>query len=169
MSTNFEARANYDITAEKIRLVLGNDSKILTLIEAMKIADIGNTDLVQINNADIPVCKLMDFAKFVYDQKQALKQNNKKQKQTAIQVKEIQLSSNTQQHDIEIKANSTKKFLEQGKHVLVCARMLMRDGKPNTKLAEEKINAFLECVGAYSIVKPIDAAGKNMSITIKQG
>lgn len=169
MSKSFEAKANTDITAEKVRLVLGNESKVVTLNEAFQIADIGNTDLVQINDADVPVCKLTDFSKFKYDQKQAAKLNDKKQKQSIVQTKEIQLTTNIQSHDLEIKANSAKKFLDQGKVVLVCIKMQFRDGKPNSQLAEAKVNEFLSLIDNYVLQQPAVISGKTMSVIIKKG
>lgn len=167
MSNNFVVKANSDIQAEKVRLVFGSDSKIVLLAEAQRIADIGNTDLVQINDAEVPVCKLLDFSRYVYDLKQAAKENSKKQKQTAIQLKEIQFNTDTHMHDLEIKAQAAKKFLSQGKLVLINVRLVFRNGVPNSQVAEAKINSFLGLVGEYNIHQQLNASGRSMTITIK--
>ena len=75
-----------------------------------------NLDLVEIApNADPPVCKIIDYSKFLYDQKK--KQKELKSKQQKVVVKEIRFGPNTDEHDFEFKLNHAHKFLEEGSKV----------------------------------------------------
>jgi translation initiation factor IF-3 len=86
------------------------------LAEALKIADEQGVDLVEISpNAEPPVCRLVDYKKFLYDQKKRQKQLKAKHVQTVI--KELRFGPNTDEHDFMFKLNHAKKFLEQGSKV----------------------------------------------------
>jgi len=84
--------------------------------EAIRMAEERNLDLVEIApNADPPVCKIIDYSKFLYDQKK--KQKELKSKQQKVVVKEIRFGPNTDEHDFEFKLNHARKFLEEGSKV----------------------------------------------------
>ena len=84
--------------------------------EALKLAEEQSLDLVEIApNADPPVCKIIDYKKFLYDQKK--KQKELKSKQQKVVVKEIRFGPNTDDHDFEFKLNHARKFLEEGSKV----------------------------------------------------
>ncbi|MFT4660706.1 MAG: translation initiation factor IF-3 [Patiriisocius sp.] len=86
------------------------------MAEALKIADEQGVDLVEISpNAEPPVCRLVDYKKFLYDQKKRQKQLKAKHVQTVI--KELRFGPNTDEHDFMFKLNHAKKFLEQGSKV----------------------------------------------------
>ena len=96
----------------------GVDNKIHSIREALKIADEMGLDLVEISpNANPPVCKLMDYKKFLFDQKK--KQKEIKAKATKVVIKEIRLGPQTDDHDFEFKLNHAKRFLEDGAKVKV--------------------------------------------------
>ncbi|TXH60478.1 MAG: translation initiation factor IF-3 [Bacteroidia bacterium] len=112
-----EHRINEKITAPQIRLVTeGEEPKVLTVREALVLAEEAELDLVEISpNAVPPVCKLMDYRKFVYNQKR--KQKELKAKQTKVTIKEIRFGPNTDDHDFNFKLGHAKKFLEEGSKV----------------------------------------------------
>lgn len=84
--------------------------------EAIRLAEERSLDLVEIApNADPPVCKIIDYKKFLYDQKK--KQKELKSKQQKVVVKEIRFGPNTDDHDFEFKLNHARKFLEEGSKV----------------------------------------------------
>ena len=86
------------------------------MAEALKFADEQGIDLVEISpNAEPPVCRLVDYKKFLYDQKKRQKQLKAKHVQTVI--KELRFGPNTDEHDFMFKLNHAKKFLEQGSKV----------------------------------------------------
>ena len=96
-----------------IRIVGDNiESKIITLNKALMIAQSKGLDLVEISpKADPPVCKVIDYKKFVYDQKK--KQKAIKQKAQKIIIKEIRFGPNTGEHDFDFKLKHAQKFLQE--------------------------------------------------------
>lgn len=110
-------RINNKIIANEIRLVMeGEEPKVMTVAEAIALADQQELDLVEISpNAKPPVCKIMDYRKFIYNQKR--KQKELKAKQSKVVVKEIRFGPNTDDHDFNFKLTHAKKFLEEGSKV----------------------------------------------------
>lgn len=102
-----------------MRLVGENvEQGIITIKEAIDIAKELELDLVEISPAaNPPVCKIMDYKKFLYDQKK--KQKEIKAKTSKVVVKEVRLGPNTDDHDFNFKLNHAKKFLEDGAKVKV--------------------------------------------------
>ena len=96
----------------------GVDNEIHSIKDALIIADEMGLVLVEISpNANPPVCKLMDYKKFLFDQKK--KQKEIKAKTTKVVIKEIRLGPQTDDHDFEFKLNHAKRFLEDGAKVKV--------------------------------------------------
>ncbi len=110
-------RINEKITAREIRLVMeGEEPKVLSFSEAIRLAEEADMDLVEISpNATPPVCKIMDYRKFLYNQKR--KQKELKAKQSKVVLKEIRFGPNTDDHDFNFKLAHAKKFLEEGSKV----------------------------------------------------
>lgn len=109
---------NERIRAAKVRVVGENveNQGVYSLAEALKIADNLDLDLVEISpNADPPVCRVVDYQKFLYQQKK--KQKEMKAKTTKIVVKEIRFGPNTDDHDYEFKKKHALRFLEEGAKV----------------------------------------------------
>ena len=107
-------RINEKIMAREIRLIMdGAEPIIISTAEAMKMAEEQDVDLVEISpNATPPVCKLMDYRKFLYNQKR--KEKELKAKQSKVELKEIRFGPNTDEHDFNFKLAHARKFLEQG-------------------------------------------------------
>lgn len=107
-------RINDKIQARQIRLVLeGQEPIVMATPAALKLAEEEGLDLVEISpKADPPVCKILDYKKFLYNQKK--KQKELKAKQSKIVVKEIRFGPNTDDHDFNFKLAHAKKFLEEG-------------------------------------------------------
>lgn len=118
MSKDKETLLNEEIRAREIRCI-GEDGEafgILSREDALKLAHERGLDLVLIApEAKPPVCKVMDFGKFRYQQEKKQKEARKKQK--TIDIKEIKLSIKIAQNDINYKVKHALEFLEQGKHV----------------------------------------------------
>ena len=98
-----------------VRIVGENieNPRVVSLSEAIKLADQMELDLVEISpNADPPVCKIIDYQKFLYQQKK--KQKEMKAKTVKVVVKEIRFGPNTDEHDFNFKLNHAKKFLSDG-------------------------------------------------------
>ncbi len=112
-----EHKINHFITAREVRVVGENiESGLFKTPDALKLAQELELDLVEISpNADPPVCKIIDYTKFLYDQKR--KQKELKSKQINVVIKEIRFGPNTDDHDLAFKLNHAKKFLEEGSKV----------------------------------------------------
>ena len=110
---------NHRITAPMVRLVGENvELGIYQLREAIKMADELELDLVEISpTANPPVCKVIDYRKFLYDRKKKQKEINAKT--AKVVVKEIRLGPNTDDHDFNFKLKHAQKFLEEGAKVKV--------------------------------------------------
>ncbi|HKL40349.1 MAG TPA: translation initiation factor IF-3 [Cryomorphaceae bacterium] len=110
-------KINERITAPQIRLIAdGEEAQVVSVEDGIKLARERELDLVEIApNADPPVCKIIDYKKFLYDQKK--KQKELKSKQQKVVVKEIRFGPNTDDHDFDFKLNHAKKFLEEGSKV----------------------------------------------------
>ena len=110
-------RINDKIRAAQVRLVGDNvKADVFSTEEALKMAQELDLDLVEISpNADPPVCKVIDYKKFLYEQKK--KQKEMKSKQAKVTLKEIRFGPNTDEHDLNFKLKHAKKFLEEGAKV----------------------------------------------------
>ncbi len=113
-----EVYLNEDIRASEVRCV-GDDGTVYGVVsrqEALNIASKMGLDLVLVApDAKPPVCKIMDYGKFRYQQEKKLKEAKKKQK--TIEIKEIKLSAKTAQNDLNYKIKHAQEFLSEGKHV----------------------------------------------------
>ncbi|WP_217874137.1 translation initiation factor IF-3 [Pseudoalteromonas shioyasakiensis] len=121
-------RINEDITAKEVRLIgiEGEQAGIVSLKEAQAIADDAGVDLVEISpNAEPPVCKVMDYGKFIFEKSKELKEQKKKQKQ--IQVKEIKFRPGTDEGDYQVKLRNLRKFLEAGDKAKITIRFRGRE------------------------------------------
>ena len=111
-------RVNEDIRARELRLI-GDDGKQIGIVgirEALDIAEKSGLDLVEISpNANPPVCKIIDYGKFKYEQQKREKKNKKKQH--VINVKEVRFRPHTDTHDINTKVRKIREFIENGDRV----------------------------------------------------
>ncbi|MCM1176420.1 MAG: translation initiation factor IF-3 [Bacteroidales bacterium] len=111
-------RINDEITASRVRLVGDNieEQGIFPISKAMKMADDMGLDLVEISaKADPPVCKIIDYQKFLYQQKKKAKEM--KSNSAKIVIKEIRFGPNTDEHDFQFKLKHAQEFLAEGSKV----------------------------------------------------
>ncbi len=121
-------RVNDKIRSNEIRLIgaEGENVGVVTPSRAMEMAEQVGLDLVEISpNANPPVCKIMDFGKFKYEQQKRESEARKKQK--IIEVKEVKFRPNTDKHDYEVKMRNVYKFLENGDKVKITLRFRGRE------------------------------------------
>src|SRR6202789_4544617 len=111
-----EHRTNHMIRVPQVRLVGDNvEVGVYSIQEAIRMAQDQQLDLVEISpNADPPVCKIIDYNKFLYEKK---KEKEMKAKSKASEVKEIRFTPNTDDHDFDFKAKHAEKFLKEGNKV----------------------------------------------------
>lgn len=141
------------------------DSRVVSISEARKIASDMNLDLVEIQGKlEIPVLRICNYEKMVYE----LKRSAKKNKQNAKPLKEIQLSVNIAKHDLETKANNARKFIEDGSRVRV---ILTMKGRELSRRDENK-KSILEFIVMLEDVATPEAAprdeGNKTSVILKK-
>lgn len=121
-------RINEDITAEEIRVVdaEGEMRGVMNLKDALELAYDSGLDLVELSpNAKPPVCKILDYGKYKYEQQK--KANEARKKQKTIDVKEVKIRPNIEKHDYDVKMRNARKFLNKGDKVKVTMRFRGRE------------------------------------------
>ena len=109
-------RINEQIRVCEVRIVGDGESTVVSTREALDMAHDQGVDLVEISpNANPPVCRLIDYSKFLYQQKK--RQKEMKAKQVKVEVKEIRFGPQTDEHDYQFKLKHAKEFLEEGNKV----------------------------------------------------
>ncbi|MDF2504353.1 MAG: translation initiation factor [Clostridium sp.] len=151
---------NEGIKSREVRLA-GEDSRIIKTEEALSLARESDLDLVMVSpNAKPPVCKIMDYSKYIYEQSKKLKLAKKNQK--IVSLKEVRLSPTIEEHDIDIKANNAKKFLSNGDKVKVSIRFRGRQNN-NTQVGKKVLAVFVSKIGEIGVVeKTPQLEGRNM-------
>jgi translation initiation factor IF-3 len=119
----------------------GKQLGVLSLSEAISLAREKNLDLIQVTEkVEPPVCKIMDFGKYVYQEE---KKERGMKKQKGGEIKGIRLSFGISVHDLEIRAKQTEKFLKEGDKIRIDMVLRGRE-KAHQDFAKEKISQFLE-------------------------
>ena len=148
--------------------VIGEQGEKLGKMEtykALELAEEKNLDLVLVSaNPENPVCKIMNYGKHKFEQAKREKESKKKQK--VLEVKEIRVTPNIEEHDFSFKAKNARKFLEDGNKVKVTVRFRGRELN-YVKMGEEVLNKFVEALSEISNVekKPL-LEGKNMFVIL---
>lgn len=158
-----EVAINEAITSKEVRVIDtdGNQLGILPIKEAIAAAYERELDLVNISpNANPPVCKIMDFGKYRFEQAKREKEAKKNQK--TFDIKEVRLGLTIDTHDFETKGNQAIRFLKSGDKVKVSIRFRGRElGHPEIGL--ETMSRFAEYCSEYANVeKPAKMEGRNM-------
>jgi translation initiation factor IF-3 len=112
-------KTNNQIRVPEVRLVGDNiDTGVYDTQEAKDIADQLDLDLIEISpNANPPVCKIQEYSKFLYDMKRKQREQEKKNRQNSVEVKELRFGPNTDDHDFNFKKNHAESFLKRGDKV----------------------------------------------------
>lgn len=120
-------KVNDEIRSSTVRLIKPDDEhEIVSIDRALEIAESFNMDLVEVApDAKPPVCKVIDFGKFMYEKKK--KEKEAKKKQHTIQVKELRFRPTTDDHDLEFKTRHAREFLEGGDKVKATVQFRGRD------------------------------------------
>jgi translation initiation factor IF-3 len=157
-------RINEEITVKEVRLVglEGEQIGVVSIREALSVAEEAGVDLVEISpNAEPPVCRVMDYGKFLFEKSKQVKEQKKKQKQ--IQIKEIKFRPGTDEGDYQVKLRSLKKFLEAGDKAKITLRFRGRE-MAHTDLAMELLNRIKDDLQDVSQVEsfPNRVEGRQM-------
>ena len=158
---------NAAIRDREIRVIssAGEMLGIMSPKEAMELAKEESLDLVKISpNAIPPVCKIMDYGKYKFEQNKRDKENRKNQK--VIELKEVQLSMTIDVGDLKVKEKQARKFLEAGNKVKVSIRLRGRQ-MAHSSLAKDVMTNFSESLKDVCVVeKPLNMEGRNIILIL---
>ncbi len=160
---------NEQIRDREVRLI-GADGEQLGIVssrEAQKIADEAGLDLVKIApNAKPPVCKVIDYGKYRYEQ--ARKEKDAKKKQKTVELKEIRLSPNIEANDLNTKMNAAKKFLAKGNKVKITLRFRGRE-MAHMNASKHILDDFAESLSDTAVVeKAPKVEGRSISMVLAE-
>lgn len=139
-----KVRINEKIRGKELRIIseTGEQLGIMSSQEALALAEEQELDLVEISpNAEPPVCKIMNYGKFKYEQTRKMKEAKKNQKQVII--KEVKISARIDEHDLETKVSHIEKFLEKDNKVKVTLTLFGRE-RMNADLGIESLEMIAE-------------------------
>lgn len=158
---------NEQIRLKEVQVIdeQGNKLEKMSTRDAMNLAMEKNLDLVLVSsNQSNPVCKLMDYGKYKFEQAKREKESKKKQK--TFELKELRVTPNIEEHDFNFKVKNAKKFLEDGNKVKITVRFRGRELN-YVKLGEQVLNKFTEALSETAVLekKPL-LEGKNMFIIL---
>ncbi len=166
-NNNKGQRINEMIRVREVRLIddEGNQLGIIPTQEAVRLAKEKELDLVEVSpNANPPVCKILDYGKYRFEQEKKLRDSKKNQK--VLKLKEIRMQPKIGSGDLDTKARHIQEFLDEGDKVKVTIRFRGRE-LAHTELGFEVLNEVLKrLTSAYNIDKPAAMDGRNMSMTI---
>ena len=162
-----ELPINGQIKAKEVQLISDNGEKLgmLPIARALEIAEEKKLDLVLVSpNAQVPVCKIMNYGKYKFEQ--AKKEKEAKKKQKIQETKELRITPNIEEHDFGFKAKNAKKFIEDGNKVKITVRFRGRELN-NVKMGENVLNDFAKELEDVAVVeKAPKLEGKNMLIIL---
>jgi translation initiation factor IF-3 len=145
-------RINARIRVREVRLIDENGAQvgIITTRDALDMARDRDLDLVEVApNANPPVCRLMDYGKFRYEQTKKEREARKNQKQ--VELKEIRMKPRTDTHDLQVKANNARRFLEDGHKVKFSVRFRGRE-IAHPEIGREMLEQLSEDLREYAAV-----------------
>ena len=164
-----ELPINGQIRAKEVQLISDNGEKLgmVPLARALELAEEKKLDLVLVSpNSQIPVCKIMNYGKYKFEQSKKEKEAKKKQKVT--EVKEIRLSPNIDTNDLNTKTNAARKFLTKGDKVKVALRFR---GREMAHMASSKhiLDDFAEALADVAVIdKAPKVEGRSMTMILSQ-
>ena len=143
----------------------GEKLGVVPLSKALDIAGEKKLDLVLVSpNAQTPVCKIMNYGKYRFEQSKKEKEAKKKQK--IQETKELRITPNIEEHDFGFKSKNARKFLEDGNKVRITVRFRGRELN-NTKMGENVLNDFIKALEDIAVVeKSPKLEGKNMFVIL---
>jgi translation initiation factor IF-3 len=148
-----EPRVNRRIRVPEIR-VIGEDGEqlgIMQTIQALRRAESVNLDLVEVQpRAKPPVCKIMDYGKYKYEQSRKLAESKKKQQQ--IELKEVKFRPKTGEHDFDTKVKNLKRFLEKGNKGKVTVMFRGRE-IVHPEIGREMLNRVIQALGEEALIE----------------
>jgi translation initiation factor IF-3 len=157
-------RKNHQIRVQEVRLIDENEDNqgVVSIQEAMSKANNAGKDLVEVApKANPPVCKIMDYSKYLYEQEKKEKSNKQKRKP----MKEFRFSPVIEEHDANNKASRAKEYLDKGHKVKIS---MFRKGRQPREIAEKRFDEILTKFDDYSTIEPKPKKqGRKIYVTFK--
>ena len=166
-NTADEILINENIKAKQVRLIdADNENRgIVSIKEALAIAEEYGLDLIEISpQANPPVCKVLDYGKFRYEQQK--KKNEAKKNQKVVEIKELKLRPVIETHDYEVKMKQAKKFLEQGNKVKFTMRFKGRELSANDMGKQIMSQIIEDLEGCAKVDSEMKLEGRQMMMIL---
>jgi translation initiation factor IF-3 len=158
-----EVAINWDIKAPEVRVIDpdGKQMGVLPVKEAIKIAEERGLDLVEVApNSQPPVCRIMNYGKYKYQQSKRTQEARKHQ--TVIRIKEVKVRPRTEEHDFQFKLRHVKRFLDEGNKVKISILFRGRE-IAHPEFGKELLNRFIEAVKDVMVIEQSPRLeGRNM-------
>lgn len=158
---------NEQIRDKEVRVIGENNEQlgVMSSKEALALADEAGLDLVKVAPTAVPpVCKIVDYGKYKYEQLRKEKENKKKQHQ--VEIKEIRLTPNIDTNDLNTKVGAAKKFIAKGDKVKVTLRFRGRE-MAHMNTSKHVLDEFAEALADCAVVdKPAKVEGRSMSLSL---
>ena len=162
-----ELRINEEIRAKEVRLLdqEGEQAGVVTIEKAMELAQEAGLDLVEVAPlAKPPVCKILDYGKYRYEQEKKNRESKKKQK--LVKLKEIKMQPKIEKHDLGFKAKHIKEFLEEGNKVKVTIRFRGRE-LAHPELGQKVLENIIDILdGICNVDRKPSMEGRFMSMIL---
>ena len=158
---------NENIRAKQVRLIDANNENrgIVSIREALALAEEEGLDLIEISpQATPPVCKILDFGKYRYEQQK--RKNEAKKNQKIVEIKELKLRPMIETHDYEVKVKQAKKFLEQGNKVKFTMRFKGRELSANDMGKQILSNLMEDLESCCKVDSAMKLEGKQMTMIV---
>lgn len=160
-------KINNEIKANKVKVVDSEKgSTVMSLSDAIKLAEESGEDLICVKEDSIPICKIYNYKKFIYEKNKKDKDNKKKARLKSADTKVIQLRDVTAEHDLKIKAKNITRIIEDGDKVKAVIQYRGRSIRL-IDTGEEKLKKLLSFIDTdYKIESDIKIEGNNVTVTI---
>lgn len=167
-ATAKKLKVNEAIRAREVRLIddAGNQVGVVVTTEALRMAQEAGLDLVEVSpNVEPPVCKIIDYGKYMFELEKKTRESKKKQK--IVKLKEIRMQPKIEDHDLEFKTKHVKEFLDEGDKVKVTIRFRGRE-LAHTHLGKVVLDDVLKLLGedGYILDRPPTMEGRFMSMIL---
>ncbi|MGK5594974.1 MAG: translation initiation factor IF-3 [Parachlamydiaceae bacterium] len=163
-------KVNREIKAPKVRLITqtGEQIGVISLHEAMSMAEEAELDLVEISAGSVPpVCKIMNYGKYRYDQTKREKESKKAQHQ--IRVKEVKIKPNIDSHDLETKTRHARDFISKGNKVKITCTFRGRE-MVHTEIGEKLVKNMCDVLEDIAMPEaPMKMFGRALTVVLAPG
>lgn len=164
-----ELRINHQINAREVRVIRGEEQLgVMPIQEAQRVADEAGLDLVEVApTASPPVCRILDYGKFKYEQAKRDRESKKGARQSAL--REVRMRVKIDDHDIDFKARTTRKLLAEGDKVKVSVLFRARE-ITHPEVGRELLDRFYERIeDVATIERPPTMEGRMLSMVVMAG